>query len=401
MSDPLNVVVVGAGGRGRYLARSFAADPRTRLVGLCDVADGPIRIARREFGDSIRYYATQAEMIVKEDFQVGVVASSDHAHAEHAIAFLRGDAHVYLEKPMAMTIADCDAILRAWAESTGTLLVGLELRYCTLCEEMKRLLDAGEIGSVKLGMAVDNVSVGGQYYYHGPRRRKAFIKSLMLEKGTHTLDLMNWFIGSAPVRVFGEGALDVFGGQESEDKHCRDCADRDTCPYFIDSERFVMDYGEAVRKADGCVWAAGADVDDNAVITVRYANGAKMTYTECHFTPDYNRHFTLIGDAGRLYGFYNNEQEFVIRLQKRHERVIREIHPPRAGGGHGGGDPQILEQFVALARAGKHACPGGLDARNSAAIAIAAAESCETHMPVTIPPAVLDERPVGPGSSAP
>jgi predicted dehydrogenase len=128
------------------------------------------------------------------------------------------------------------------------------------------------------------------------------------------------------------------------------------------------------------------DVDDNSVITVRYAKGAKMTYTECHFTPDYNRHFTLIGDVGRMYGFYNNEQEFLIRLEKRHSAEVDEYHPPRRPGGHGGGDPAILEAFVRSALAGEHTCAGALDARNSAAIAIAAAESCETHQPVTILP---------------
>ena len=386
MANELNVAVAGMGGRGRYLGRAFDQHPNTHLVAVCDVSDTALGLAREAFGDGISYYADQEEMYAKADFQVGVVASWDPAHRENAVTFLQHRKHVYLEKPMAQTIADCDAILRAWEASGKTLMVGLELRYCTLSQEMRRLLDAGEIGEVKMGMAEDNVSVGGQYYFHNNRRRKAFIRSLMLEKGTHTLDLMNWFIGSNPVRVFGEGGLDVFGGDAPNDKRCRDCEEKGTCPYFMKTEGFVMDYGAALKKSqDGCVWAQEVDVDDNAVITVRYENGAKMTYTECHFTPDYNRHFTLIGDKGRLYGFYNNEQEFVIRVQKRHSRKVDEYHPPRSAGGHGGGDPRILEEFVGRALRDEHSCHGALDARNSAAIAIAAAESCETHAAVEIP----------------
>jgi len=286
---------------------------------------------------------------------------------------------------MAQTIDDCDQILRTWEKSKSTLMVGLELRYCTLCQEIRRLLDKGEIGDVKLGTAVDNVSVGGQYYYHNKRRRKEFTRSLMLEKGTHTLDLMNWFIGSNPIRVFGEGGLDVFGGNERNDKRCLHCKDKGTCPYFIDRGRLVMDYGEQVRISDGCVWANEIDVDDNSAITVRYENGAKMTYVECQFTPDYNRHFTLIGNKGRLYGFYNNKQQFVIRVQKRHCAKIDEYYPPKSEGGHGGGDPRILDEFISRALKNEYSCVGTLDARNSAAIAIAAAESCETHLPVAIP----------------
>ena len=385
--EQMRVAVAGTGGRGRYLARAFNQHPDTRLVALSDPGEGALARAREEFSGDMSLFASQAEMLERVDCDIGVVASWDPAHRENAVAFLERDKHVFLEKPMAQTIQDCDDILRAWQASSGTLMVGLELRYCTLCQEMRRLLDAGEIGAVKLGMAVDNVSVGGQYYYHNNRRRKDFIRSLMLEKGTHTLDLMNWFIGSEPVRAFGEGGLDVFGGHAPNDKRCRDCDEKSTCPYYRDVSGFVMDYGEELKQAqDGCVWAREIDVDDNCVITVRYANGAKMTYAECHFTPDYNRHFTLIGDRGRMYGFYNNEQDFLIRVEKRHTTKVDEYHPPRRSGGHGGGDPAIVEAFVQLARAGKHACPGALDARNSAAIAIAAAESCETQQAVGITP---------------
>lgn len=393
------VAVAGMGGRGRYLARAFNDDPRTRLVAVCDTNRQALETARATFGDGVSYFHDQSEMCAKTDFQIGVVASWDPAHRENAVNFLKRGVHVYLEKPMAQTVEDCDAILHAWEETDKTLMVGLELRYCTLCEEMKRLLDAGEIGSVKLGMAVDNVSVGGQYYYHNNRRRKAFIKSLILEKGTHTLDLMNWFIGSTPTRVFAEGGLDVFGGEAPNDKRCATCGEKATCKYFVDTGKFVMDYGETVNVPDGCVWAREIDVDDNSVVSVRYENGAKMTYTECHFTPDYNRHFTLIGDKGRMYGFYNNEQEFLIRVQKRHDGKVDEYHPPRADGGHGGGDPRILDDFIARAIRGEHGCVGALDARNSAAIAIASAISSETHQPVEIAPFRLGRvRPSGEAS---
>lgn len=386
MSDRMRVAVSGLGSRGRYLAREFARHPQTQLVALCDCDEMALEAARRNLGTEAALY-TDLETLCKEQaFEIGVVASWDPAHRDNAVTFLQHNKHVYLEKPMAQSIADCDAILRAWEASTGTLLVGLELRYCTLCQEIRRLLDAGEIGAVKLASAVDNVSVGGQYYYHNNRRRKSFIRSLMIEKGTHTLDLMNWFIGAEPVRVYSEGGLDVFGGDEANDKRCRDCDRRTTCPYFMNTGSFTYDYGETAKSAmDFCVYAQEVDVDDNSVVIVRYANGAKMTYSECHFTPDYNRHFVLVGDLGRMTAFYNNEQEFLIRIEKRHSSKVDEYHPPRSSGGHGGGDPKILAEFIRRAAANEHSCPGAVDARNSAAIAIAAAESCETHEPVAIP----------------
>lgn len=380
----MNVGVVGMGGRGRYLAKCFAERPSLALKAVCDMDPQTLKTCRRLFGGQVAYYRNLEDMCARENLQIGVVASWDRCHRDHAVTMLKHNLNVYLEKPMAQSIRDCDDILQAWTKSSGVFLVGLELRHCTLCRDIRRLLDQGEIGSVKLGMAVDNVSVGGGYYFHGRHRRKDFIKSLVLEKGTHTLDLMNWFIGAQPIRVFAEGGLDFFGGQEANTKRCRNCRKRRTCDYFIDYRHFVMDYGESVTKQDFCVWAKEVDVEDNTILTVRYDNGAKITYTECQFTPDYNRQFTLIGDRGRLTAFYNNEQEFLIRVQKRNETKIVEYHPPRSEGGHGGGDPRILDDFLARVWRGEHSCPGAADARNSAAIAIAAAESTETNEPVTI-----------------
>jgi len=330
-------------------------------------------------------YDNLDEMLADPEVEAVVVATPDHAHSENAVAALSAGKHVFLEKPMAQTISDCDAIMHAWQRAQTTLLVGLELRYCSLCQEMRKIIDRGDIGEIKCGYAVDNVSVGGQYYYHGRRRRKDYIVGLMLEKGTHSLDLVNWYVGSRPVRVFAEGGLDVFGGDEPNDKRCRDCERKCTCPYFIDHERFKMDYGVVIPVEDKCVWAEECEVDDNCLVTVRYENGAKMSYLECHFTPDYTREFTFIGDKGRLYGFYNNEQEFRIVVTYRHSDKVDEYFPPRIPGGHGGGDPRIQEEFLDRVLAGEPSMSGALDARNSAAIAIAAAESIETGMPAHIP----------------
>jgi len=304
---------------------------------------------------------------------------------------LRAGRHLFLEKPMAQTIEECDAMIEAWQAGGSVFMVGLELRYCSLCEAMHEILEEGTIGEVKTAYAIDNVSVGGNYYFHGAKRRQDFIKSLVLEKGTHTIDLMNWFIGAQPTRVYAEGGLDVFGGDAPNDKRCRDCEDKDTCPYYVASE-FVMDYGQVLRdKDDLCVYAQECDTHDNSVVTVKYDNGAKMTYVECHFTPDYSREFTLIGTKGRMYGFYNNEQEFRIELTFRHSDRKEVLYPEKRPGGHGGGDPRIQDQFLRLLQSGERACPGVLGARNSAAIAIASHESVLGEQPVNLPPISLTE----------
>jgi len=394
IDQPIGIALVGIGTRGIHLGHCMVADPRCRMVAACDIHGDRHALARQAYSDPhLACYTDLEAMLADPRVQAVIVATPDPAHADNGIAVLRAGRHLLLEKPMAQTIADCDALIDTWRDSGAVFMVGLELRYCTLARDMKRLLDENTIGPVRVAYAVDNVSPGGQYFYHDHRRLKAHTLNLVLQKGTHTLDLMNWFINGAPQRVYAEGGLDVFGGDMPNDKRCRDCDRKQTCPYFM-AEDFRMDYGAVVKqRGDLCVWAKEVEVEDNTIVTVRYDNGAKMTYIECHFTPDYNRHFTLIGDKGRMYGYYDNDQNFAIELTWRHSDRKEVIHPTKAEGAHGGGDPAMIRQFVDLVAAGRPCCPGVLGARDSAAIAIAAEQAIIEGLPVVISPAPIDRAP--------
>jgi predicted dehydrogenase len=343
--------------------------------------------ARTVIGDdSIHYYPDLSEMLADDNVDAVVVATREKEHRECGIAVLQASRHLFLEKPMAQTIEDCDALIRAWEKTNTVFMVGLELRYCSLCQTMKEILDRGEIGEVKIGYAIDNVSVGGDYYFHGRRRRREDTVSLQLEKGVHTIDLMNWFVNSTPVRVYSEAGLDVFGGSAPNDLGCPECEKRNTCPYSVSEKGIELDYGQSRLLTDGCVYAREIDIEDNSITTIRYENGAKVMYGECHFAPDYNRHFTLIGSKGRMVGFYNNEQEFKIELSFRHSGKREVIYPQKMEGSHGGGDPRIHREFLSHIESGRQVCPGVLGARNAAAVAIKAEAASRTGRAQAIKP---------------
>ena len=389
-SQSIGIGVVGLGGRGVYLAREFNTHPGGTLTAICDSNPERLNLARQNFPDTVACYDTLDAMLADPKVQAVVDATWDKAHADNAVAILGANKHLFMEKPMAQSIEDCDRMIDAWAKSTAVFMVGLELRYSTIAQQIKQIVTSGSIGDIRLAMAVDNVAPGGQYFYHNACRRKEFIHSLALQKGTHTLDLMNWFIDSTPVRVYSESGLDAFGGDAPNDKRCADCDQRSTCPYFIDSN-FMTDYGvKTPIREDLCVYAREVNVPDNVAMTVRYANGAKMTFTECHFTPHYVREFTLIGTQGHLYAWFNSHlkarDDYYIELRTRHSDAIERLYPEIRPGGHGGSDPVIQQAFLEHIARGKHTAPGLAGARNSAAIAIASRLSEDTGTPVTIAP---------------
>jgi predicted dehydrogenase len=387
ISDKIGIGILGTGKRGVYFGGSyFGKHPDCQLVGLCDINPASLDFAREELGD-VPATTSLEQFLQLPGLDAVVICSSDHAHTEHTLASLRAGKHVYLEKPMAPSIEDCDRMAAEAVAAGRVFMVGLELRYCSLMEDMKRIIASGEIGEIKIGAVTDNVSVGGDYYYHGPRRRKQVVTSLILEKGTHSLDLANWLVDASPVKVYSSSGLDVFGGSASNDKHCRACDEASVCAYYVDNKKGLeMDYGGVKLKDDLCVYAEEIDAHDNGLVLIDYDNGARISYMECHFTPEYTREFMFVGTKGKATGFYNNEQDFKITVMERHTKEVKTYYPERRSGGHGGGDTAIVRKFVDLVRQGKPAMPGIWGARDSAAIAIAAAQSAETGLPVWIPP---------------
>ncbi len=384
--------ILGLGSRGvRFGGAAFVRNGPFTIECLCDIRQDKVDAAIAWLGDEgllkhdVGSYTDIDAFLAHPGLDAVVVATPDFAHADCAVQVLKAKKHLYLEKPMAQTIADCDRIIEAWRGSDTVFMVGLELRYCTLMQTCKALIDAGEIGRVVIGTVVDNVSVGGQYYFHGPRRRKDYIISLILEKGTHSLDLANWLIGDSPRKVYASGGLDVYGGDAPNDKRCRDCEIRTTCPDFIEAD------ADGFEKPDFCAFASECDVSDNSLVLVDYANGARLSYMECHFTPEYTREFMFVGDKGKLEAFYDNEQNFKIKLWKRFEKEPRIFYPGKSAGGHGGGDTGIIDEFYRCLQAGKPTMKGVRGARDSAAIAIAAAQSEVSGLPVEIPEVLYPE----------
>ncbi len=386
--DTVRLGVIGMGGRGRYFARAYDNHREAELVAIADPDPEALDKCRPMFGDSIDYYADLDEFLSREDMPSVVIASPDFAHRDNAVQAFGYGKHVLLEKPIAQSVSDADDIIRAWERAGTVLCVGLELRYSAIFLRMREIIDEGMLGEIMTGIAVDNVSVGGNYFYHDRQRTKAYTVSLLMQKGVHTIDLLNWFMDAGrPTKVYATGSLAYYGGDAPNDKRCRDCEQAGECPFFVRHDRFLMDYGVTVEKDDLCVFAEEADVNDNSQVIITYESGKSAVYTECHFTPEYTRDFWFVGADGKMYAQYNNECNFVIRNQYRHTDHVDEWHPRSTGGGHGGGDPLIQQAFLDWVRdPEKMDITQTIAARDATCVGAAAEVSIETGEPVEIPP---------------
>ena len=257
------------------------------------------------------------------------------------------------------------------------MMIGFNMRYMNIFRTMKEIVDSGAIGEIKAVWVRHFVGMGGDFYYHDWHATRANTTSLLLQKGSHDIDMIHWITGHYTKRVAAFGSLDFFGGSMPNDLTC------DRCELVADCTDAQPD---SPRRQ--CAFRAEVDVEDNQVMIMELEGGIKASYLQCHFTPDYHRNYTFIGTEGRI---ENSEPDMKVWLKRRrpnsgHGLTDREVQIPSAVGTHGGADPVICEDFLDMVIDGKDPIATPLAGRMSVAVGCAGAQSMRNGgMPVVVP----------------
>ncbi|MGX7827194.1 Gfo/Idh/MocA family protein [Actinokineospora sp. 24-640] len=305
--------------------------------------------------------------LLARDLDAVFVLSPDHLHAEHAIAVLGSGRAAYVEKPLALTAADCDRVL-ATARGSG-LYVGHNMRHMPVVLAMRSLITAGAIGEVKAVWCRHFVGHGGDFYFKDWHAERAKSTGLLVQKGAHDIDIIHWLAGGYTRRVSAMGALTVYGG----------ITDRGGTGYLPahDVDEYLTHWPPRAQTGLNPV----IDVEDLSMATMALDNGVFATYQQCHYTPDYWRNYTVIGTEGRLENIGDGpgaEVRVWDRRHRGHAAPDRVVPIGESAGGHGGADPAIVAEFLAHVRTGAPTLTSPLAAREAVATAVAATDSVRT-----------------------
>jgi len=298
-------------------------------------------------------------------------------HEEHAVAALEAGKHVFCEKPLAITIAGCDHILESWRHHGQRLMVGFNMRYMNIFRTMKEIVDSGTIGEIKAVWVRHFVGHGSDFYYHDWHASRRNTTSLLLQKGSHDIDMIHWITGRYTTRTAAFGGLDFFGGDMPNDLTCPACERKETCTEYTEGPRVQ------------CAFRKEVDVEDNQVMIMELQGGIKAAYLQCHFTPDYHRNYTFIGTEGRV---ENSEPDMKVWVKTRLANSYRDLadrtyHVKPARGGHGGADPVICKDFVDMCLDGRQPLAIPQAGRMAVAAGVMAAQSLRAGgMPMDVPP---------------
>jgi len=204
--------IIGSG----YMGRTYAACltrhvPDGRLVSIWGGKRAPA--LAEEFG--VQADASLEALLARPDIDAVVITSPHTAHRAQAEAAAAAGKHVYIEKPMAVTLADCDAILAASSAANVKLTVNFVTRFRHAPLAIKRLIDEGAIGDVRMiemkgtwtSFLLEDVVDEATGRLIIPRKDWAFDPaegSQFLDWGVHETDALRWLTGSEAIRVYAQ-----------------------------------------------------------------------------------------------------------------------------------------------------------------------------------------------------
>lgn len=200
--EPLRCALIGYGAWGAHHARAIDATEGVSLTAVCARSEESRRRAAAEHPEA-RVYADYRELLASERLDlVDVVVPSD-LHYDVAHQVLESGRHLLLEKPMALSVADCDALVTLARRRGVQLAVGHELRLSSLWGKVKELIDAGAIGDPLYAL----IELWRRPYRQGSEGWRYDIRRVgnwVLEEPIHFFDLARWYFAQAgePTSVF-------------------------------------------------------------------------------------------------------------------------------------------------------------------------------------------------------
>jgi predicted dehydrogenase len=197
---PLRCGIIGLGTMGRKHAEALRTHPYFTLAGVTSAT--PRKDASAEF--DCRWFDSAEQMVHSGVVDVVVIATPHWQHAELAVTALRAGLHVACEKPLAVTVAQADAVLRDAKAGNALLTCVFQSRFEPAYQHVKALLASGELGPVSR-CEMDETFWRSDAYYRSNSWRgtwKGEGGGVLVNQAPHVLDRYGWLCGM-PERIMG------------------------------------------------------------------------------------------------------------------------------------------------------------------------------------------------------
>jgi len=204
MSEKLRFAIIGCGRIAPRHAQSLAElSDRAQLVAVADIIESRAQRIARDYGAETT--TDYRRLLERRDIDVVNICTPSGLHARIGIEAAHAGKHVVVEKPMALTIRDADALISACAQAQVTLTVVLQNRYNPPMQDLKELIESGKLGRLFLGNATVRWYRPQSYYEDGWHGTRAMDGGALMNQSIHHVDALQWLMGDVD-SVFAYGA---------------------------------------------------------------------------------------------------------------------------------------------------------------------------------------------------
>ena len=203
----MNYALIGC---GRIATNHIKAvlNNKLNLVAVCDVKEEAMEalLAKHELQNdtSIKRYTDYKQMLEENDIELVSIATESGIHAEIALHCIDCGVNVIIEKPMAMSIADAEEIVRRSEEKGVKVSACHQNRFNVAIQELRRAVEAGRFGRISHGSIHVRWNRNEGYYTQAPWRGTwAQDGGCLMNQCIHGIDLLRWMMGDEVDEVYG------------------------------------------------------------------------------------------------------------------------------------------------------------------------------------------------------
>jgi len=203
MSKKVRTAIIGTGKASHMHAAILKKNERSEFVAVCSRSMQKAKTFAASY--DITAYASITEMVSKQKVDMVIVCTPHPYHKEVTIEAINSGAHALVEKPLAASLADCDAMIEAATKSRKTLGVIGQRRFFPAAKRCREAIDQGKIGQPMIGTITMLGWRDEAYYASDPWRGKWETEGggVLVNQAPHQLDLLLWYMGSEPEELFG------------------------------------------------------------------------------------------------------------------------------------------------------------------------------------------------------
>lgn len=199
MLNSLKVGMIGAGGWGENVISAYQQNPFSEVAAIADLNLERAKEIAGKYGIA-HVYTDYKQMLEEENLDIASIATPDFAHREPACTCLQRGLNVFLEKPVATNMEDCNAIVEAAELSGKKFMTDYFMRFIPQFHDVKAAMENGELGQIIEGYARIDDCISVPTSMLNWSRESSPIFFIMI----HNIDVVRWIMNAEAVEVYAK-----------------------------------------------------------------------------------------------------------------------------------------------------------------------------------------------------